>query len=95
MDGSAPKRFRISLSPKSLGSGIEVAVPVDPRDLSNPQVNYVNLIDIDLLFHSLEILFAMREQERVELRFHLEARRYRAILIQGTEEQLRLAGFIQ
>jgi hypothetical protein len=95
MDICAPKRFRISLIPKGRGLGIDVAVRADPRDLSSPQVNYISLIEIGRLLHSLDSLFATREQEIVELRFHLEAGRSRAILVHGTEEQLKLAGFIQ
>ena len=88
------KTYRLQLDPEGTMPNVDVGVRVDGRDIPEARVNYVALIFVDRVIHTLEELFGLEKSKVASIREDLEAGRPVHIEIQALRIQLIQAGFI-
>jgi hypothetical protein len=88
------KTYRIQLDPEGTTPNIDVAVRVDGRDIPEARVNYVAMIFVDRVVHTLEELLGLDKSKVDSIREDLEAGRPVHIEVQALRTQLIQAGFI-
>ena len=88
------KTYRIQLDPVGTMPNIDVGVRVDGRDIPEARVNYVAMIFVDRVVHTLEGLFGLDKAKVDSIRQELEAGRPVHIEVQALRTQLIQAGFI-
>jgi len=88
------KNYRIQLDPEGTMPNVDVGVRVDGRDIPDARVNFVAIIFVDRVVHTLEELFGLDKAKVNRIREELEAGRPVHIEVQALRTQLILAGFI-
>ena len=88
------KTYRIQLDPMGTMPNIDVGVRVDGRDIPEVRENYVAMIFVDRVVHTLEELFGLDKSKVDGIRQELEAGRPVHIEVQTLRTQLIQAGFI-
>ena len=82
------KTYRIQLDPVGTIPNIDVGVRVDGRDIPDARVNYVAMIFVDRVVHTLEELFGLDKPKVDSIREDLEAGRPVHIEVQALRAQL-------
>jgi len=82
------KTYRIQLDPVGTIPNIDVGVRVDGRDIPDARVNYVAMIFVDRVVHTLEELFGLDKPKVDSIReagrpVHIEVQALRTQLIQN------------
>jgi hypothetical protein len=88
------KTYRIQLDPEGTMPNIDVGVRVDGRDIPDARVDYVAMIFVDRVVHTLGELFDLDKSKVDSIREDLEAGRPVHIEVQALRTQLIQAGFI-
>jgi hypothetical protein len=88
------KTYRIQLDPEGTVPNIDVGVRVDGRGIPEVRGNYVAMIFVDRVVHTLEELFGLDKSKVASIREDLEAGRPVHIEVQALRTQLIQAGFI-